>query len=307
MNECGASAGFADKTPEGGKSALTPVMVAVLRNAHAGLPGGVGFHGEAERDAADWAVWALQKRGYLEASVVTPAGLAALQAEGSVEDGTAPSADCERDVAEVPSPSDEQSFQGAVGRWMLACFGVATSSDLRERGDRLLEEVLELLQSHGYDPRRVATLTRYVYGRPPGKPDQEVGGVMLTLAAYCRAAKINMMVAGHVELQRVWRMIDVIRAKQRSKRGLHTPLPTAEPKGAEAPSPVPAEAATAAGVDEIPDWLLPTEDEAAFAKLKARAGGDPDIRWAVARLQLLENRDADRYATAYGMAQDIGK
>jgi hypothetical protein len=119
------------------------------------------------------------------------------------------------------------SFQSRVAPWMQECFGAAIASDVRERGDRFLEESLELLQSHGYDRERVATLVDYVYGRPVGEPAQEVGGVMVTLAAYCLATGLDMHAAGETELARIWTKVPQIRAKQESKRGLHTPLPVA--------------------------------------------------------------------------------
>lgn len=117
-------------------------------------------------------------------------------------------------------------FQQRVQPWMLETFGAEIAGDVTERGDRLLEEVLELLQSHGYDPGRVATLREYVFGRPVGEPAQEVGGVMVTLAAYCLATGLDMHAAGEAELSRIWTKVEVIRAKQASKNGLHTPLPT---------------------------------------------------------------------------------
>jgi hypothetical protein len=128
-----------------------------------------------------------------------------------------------------PKPAEggavDSTFQASVRPWVLECFGDEAANDVRERGDRLLEEVLELLQSHGYDPARVATLRDYVFSRPAGEPAQEVGGVMVTLAAYCLATGIDMHAAGETELARIWTKVDAIRAKQASKRGLHTPLP----------------------------------------------------------------------------------
>ncbi len=115
-----------------------------------------------------------------------------------------------------------EPFQARVKPWMTETFGEEISKDITERGDRLLEETLELLQAHGYDPARIATLRDYVYGRPVGEPAQEVGGVMVTLAAYCEAAGIDMHAAGEVELARCWDNIEKIRAK----RDLHSPLPT---------------------------------------------------------------------------------
>lgn len=118
-------------------------------------------------------------------------------------------------------------LQERVAPWMLECFGAEAAADIRERCDRFIEEAFELVQSFGYDRTRLATLEAYVYGRPVGKPAQEVGGVMLTLAALCGAAGLDMHAAGDDEIARVSapEMIEKIRAKQASKRGLHTPLP----------------------------------------------------------------------------------
>lgn len=122
-----------------------------------------------------------------------------------------------------------QSFQAHVSDWMGHCFLPSLYSNMTERGDRLLEEVLELLQAHGYDQGRVATLVDYVFGRPVGEPAQEVGGVMVTLAGYCWVAGLDMHAAGEAELQRIKRpeVMDKIRRKQEAKNALHfdTPLP----------------------------------------------------------------------------------
>ncbi len=120
-------------------------------------------------------------------------------------------------------------FQADVADWMGECFAPSLSSDMTERGDRLLEEVLELLQAHGYDSARVPTLVNYVFGRPVGEPAQEVGGVMVTLAAYCSVAGLSMQVDGQAELDRINQpeVMARIRAKQEAKNALHfdTPLP----------------------------------------------------------------------------------
>jgi len=100
---------------------------------------------------------------------------------------------------------------------MHACFGEVIPYDKTERGDRLLEEVFELLQSGGYDPARVAALRDYVWNRPAGEPSQEVGGVMVTLAAYCNAFDLDMHAAGETELARIWTKVEAIRAKQAAK------------------------------------------------------------------------------------------
>ncbi len=122
-----------------------------------------------------------------------------------------------------------QSFQAGVAEWMGQCFLPSLYSNMTERGDRLLEEVLELLQAHGYDKARVPTLVDYVFSRPVGEPAQEVGGVMVTLAGYCWVAGLDMHAAGDTELARITQpdVMGKIRAKQEAKNALHfdTPLP----------------------------------------------------------------------------------
>jgi hypothetical protein len=113
----------------------------------------------------------------------------------------------------------EQAFQQRVEPWFRECFPPAVCNDRLERGDRLLEEVLELLQSGDYPPERVAALVAYTWGRPKGEPVQEVGGVMVTLAAYCIAHDLDMADAGEIELSRINQphIIKKIRAKQAAK------------------------------------------------------------------------------------------
>ena len=110
-----------------------------------------------------------------------------------------------------------ERLQDRVAPWMDACFGPEISGDKLERGDRFLEEALELLQSGGYPPERVVPLRDYVFSRAVGEPSQEVGGVMITLAAYCLAHGLDMHEAGEIELARIWTKVDKIRAKQAAK------------------------------------------------------------------------------------------
>lgn len=110
-----------------------------------------------------------------------------------------------------------EPFQKRVDPWMQACFGAEISADKLERGDRLIEEVLELLQAVGYPRERIAALTDYTWAKPPGEPAQEVGGTMLTLAAFCLAHGFDMHENGETELARVWTKVEQIRAKQAAK------------------------------------------------------------------------------------------
>ncbi len=115
-------------------------------------------------------------------------------------------------------------FQNRVRDWMLACFGERIAMDRSERCHRFLEESLELVQSLGCTESEAMQLVRYVYGRPTGETAQEIGGVMVTLAALCQSVPRNMETCGEQELARVWTKIEQIRAKQAGKPK-HSPLP----------------------------------------------------------------------------------
>ena len=115
-------------------------------------------------------------------------------------------------------------FQKDVGVWMQRCFGDEISNDVIERNHRFLEESLELVQACGCTASEAHQLVDYVFNRPVGEKCQEVGGVMVTLAALCSAQKIDNVKAGRVELHRIWGAIDKIREKQANKPK-HSPLP----------------------------------------------------------------------------------
>lgn len=114
-------------------------------------------------------------------------------------------------------PPEITSFQQRVERWLEACFPPAVRADRAERMHRFLEEALELAQANGCSQEHAHALVKYVFGRPEGRPDQEVGGVMVTLAGLCSASEIKMDEAGARELQRNWERIHLIRAKQQAK------------------------------------------------------------------------------------------
>lgn len=133
----------------------------------------------------------------------------------------------------------EQTFQPRVHPWMIACFGELISGDRQERNHRFLEEALELVQACGSTAGEAHQLVDYVYGRPVGEAAQEVGGVMVTLAALCLAHSMNMHDAGETELARIWTKVEQIRAKQAAKPSM-SPLPGVYPdrlQGQDVPGP----------------------------------------------------------------------
>jgi len=118
------------------------------------------------------------------------------------------------------------SFQDRVQPWLQECFGPEISGDAQERNHRFLEESLELVQACGATASEAHQLVDYVYGRPVGEKSQEVGGVMVTLAALCLAQHLDMHASGETELARIWTKVEQIRAKQAAKPK-HSPLPCA--------------------------------------------------------------------------------
>lgn len=197
--------------------------------------GQVGPEWTADRSAALWLVrradaealaaenedaWSILP---VERCPLPPSGWACTLAAG--HEGPCPT------IAAPPAQAVDlgPTFQNGVADLMGQCFLPSLYSNMTERGDRLLEEVLELLQAHGYDKARVPTLVDYVFGRPVGEPAQEVGGVMVTLAGYCWVAGLDMHAAGDAELARINQpdVMAKIRAKQEAKNALHfdTPLP----------------------------------------------------------------------------------
>jgi hypothetical protein len=108
-------------------------------------------------------------------------------------------------------------YQEHVEEWVAACFPKEVARNQIERTHRFLEEALELAQANGCTHEDASALVNYVYGRPQGRPELEVGGVMVTLASLCSASGIDMQDAGDAELRRNWERIEAIRLKQASK------------------------------------------------------------------------------------------
>lgn len=128
----------------------------------------------------------------------------------------------------LPEPRDThmaESLQSRVSPWMQACFGPVISADKKERNHRFFEESTELVQANGMTRSEAHQLVDYTFNRPVGELHQEVGGVMITLAALCLASDIDMHAAGEDELARIWMKMDAIRAKQAGKPK-HSPLPS---------------------------------------------------------------------------------
>lgn len=123
----------------------------------------------------------------------------------------------------------DSNFQARVGLWVRACFGPAASVDRASRNHRFFEEATELVQANGMTREDAHKLVDYTFSRPLGNPAKEAGAALLTLGALCEASGLHMHLAGEAELERNWRDIEKIRAKQAAQPD-GTPLPGVLPQ-----------------------------------------------------------------------------
>lgn len=80
---------------------------------------------------------------------------------------------------------DRNHRQVIAQEWVARAFGPETLARPDQRAARVVEEAVELGQAANV-PRDVAhRIVDYVYDRPAGDPQQESGGVLLTMLVYC--------------------------------------------------------------------------------------------------------------------------
>lgn len=101
----------------------------------------------------------------------------------------------------VPQRDERQT---TVFNWVKEAFGVKIAMNVRERMTRFLEEAVELAQSEGLEWDEVNKIVAHVMSRPPGDPEQEVGGVSVTLLAYCA---ISGKSADGLEMREIMRIL----------------------------------------------------------------------------------------------------
>lgn len=118
-------------------------------------------------------------------------------------------------------------FQTVAGRWMQETFGDLLSVTKKSvRNFRFFEEATELIQAGGMTREQAHELVDYVFNRPVGDLQQEVGGTMLTLTALCATNGVELAYAAYAEIERTHQpeVREKIRRKQASKMG-DGPLP----------------------------------------------------------------------------------
>lgn len=111
--------------------------------------------------------------------------------------------------------------QQSVLQWADEAFntsGDKVETSPRVRMLRLVEECAELAQAEGLSVQDIAHVVSVVYGRPVGEHNQEVGGVIVTLMAYCEAKRISLVAAEMQEIARINnKSLDHFKQRQREK------------------------------------------------------------------------------------------
>jgi hypothetical protein len=90
-----------------------------------------------------------------------------------------------------------------IQSWIIRSFGSDVFTNPQERGRRFLEEAIELNQAIGVSQEDALRLVNYVYSRPVGVVEQELGGVGITLLGLCSSLKLDFEDVTTVELNRV--------------------------------------------------------------------------------------------------------
>jgi hypothetical protein len=81
--------------------------------------------------------------------------------------------------------------QEMLASWAELAFGRDQATSLPQRALRLLEEAIEAFQATGGDPAIAHKLVDFVFGRPAGTVNQELGGVAVTTLLLAAAAGLS--------------------------------------------------------------------------------------------------------------------
>ena len=161
----------------------------------------------------------LTRTGYDQVALLALRALASAPPPGQVADGCAARDERQRTVAD----------------WVVRCWGAEVLASHAERGGRLLEEALEMAQAAGLPQAKAERILAYVYGRPPGDPSQEAGGVGVTLLALCASLGLSAEACEAAEVARVLaKPVDHFRRRHAEKEAAGVMVTQQAPPAAEA-------------------------------------------------------------------------
>jgi hypothetical protein len=96
-----------------------------------------------------------------------------------------------------------RDFQKRMTDWGIRCFGEEHIFDSKVRALRLVEEAVEFAQAVDAPQDQCAKLIEYVYSRPKGNPDQELGGVGVTVLVAASSRRKDFLSLVEAEVKRV--------------------------------------------------------------------------------------------------------
>lgn len=94
-------------------------------------------------------------------------------------------------------------MQEVIYQWVRRCFGGAIADNRAERSLRILEEAAELAQCAGVAKDKIDAIVEEVFSRPVGDHYQEIGGILVTVYAYCESNGMNAEGALMQETKRI--------------------------------------------------------------------------------------------------------
>ncbi|AFU88036.1 hypothetical protein CcrColossus_gp166 [Caulobacter phage CcrColossus] len=108
-------------------------------------------------------------------------------------------------------------LQTNLADWLERCLGKKTLNSRKDRAIRVLEEAIELAQAAGISREKALEQLNHTYGRPKGRPYQEIAGVLNAALLTAEAYGYDGLTLGVEEWRRVENKMDLIREKNRSK------------------------------------------------------------------------------------------
>lgn len=78
-----------------------------------------------------------------------------------------------------------------IREWATSVIGLNLWTCAEERALRIVEEAIELAQACGVPQRYIQRLVERVYQRPAAHPDEEIGGLLVTVMAFCASQNLN--------------------------------------------------------------------------------------------------------------------
>lgn len=93
--------------------------------------------------------------------------------------------------------------QRQVFEWGRLAFGEDQMRSQAQRGLRLVEEAIEVAQAAECDPAALHRLIDYVYARPVGDVEAELGGVQVCVLAMAECVGASAEECEHVEIARI--------------------------------------------------------------------------------------------------------